>query len=142
MVKKLVDAGLGVRVALHADGLARAFARASIGLGALAADGQTAHVADAAIALDTLQALEVHADFAAQVAFDHVLAFLDGMDDLRELLLGQISGADGRVNVRALEDFFRVDGANAVDVAQRDVDALVRRNFYSDDACHIFLKFD
>ncbi len=83
---ELVDAGLGVRVALHADGFARAFARAGVGLRALAAHGQAAHVADAAVALDALQALEVHAEFAAQVAFDDVLAFLDRVNDLGELL--------------------------------------------------------
>ena len=135
-----MNAGLGVGIALHADGLARTFARAGVRLGALAAHGQAAHVADAAVAFDALQPLQVHADFAAQIAFDDVFAFLNGMDDLRKLLLGQIFGADGRVNVRALEDLLRVDGADAVDVAQRDVDALVRRNFYSDNTCHKFLN--
>src|SRR5688572_15725900 len=36
----LVDAGLGLRVALHADGLPRAFARTRVGGGALATDGE------------------------------------------------------------------------------------------------------
>ena len=85
----------GVRIALHADRLARTFARAGVGLGALAAHRQTAHVADATIALDALQALEVHAEFAAQIAFDHVLAILNRVNDLRQLRFGQILGADG-----------------------------------------------
>lgn len=134
-----MDAGLGIGVALHADGFAWAFAGAGIGLGALAAHGQSAHVADAAIAFNALQALKVHADFAAQIAFDNVFAFLNGMDDLGKLLFGQVLGADGGVNIRALEDFLRVDGADAVDVAQGDVNAFVRRNFYSNDACHKWL---
>jgi hypothetical protein len=134
-----MDAGLGIGVALHADGLAGAFAGTGVGLGALAADGQTAHVADAAIAFDALQALEVHADLAAQIAFDDVFAFLDGVDDLGELLLGQILGADGRVNIRAFEDLLRVNGADAIDIAERDINALVRRYFNTNDACHKFL---
>src|ERR1039458_13552 len=131
-----MDAGLGVRVALHADGLARAFAGAGVGLRALAANGQAAQMADAAITLDALQPLEVHADFAAQIAFDDVFALLDRMDDLRELLLGQILRADRAVNVRALENFQRVGRADAVDVAQRNVNALAGRNFNTNDACH------
>ena len=124
-----MNAGLGVRIALDADGLARTFARAGVGLGALAANRQAAQVADATIALDALQALEVHADFAAQIAFDDVLAVLDGVDDLRELRFVQILGADARIDLGLFEDVFRVARADAVNVAQRDIDALVRREF-------------
>jgi len=59
-----MDAGLGVGIALHADGLARAFARAGVGLGALAAHRETAHVTNSAIALDALQTFQIHAEFA------------------------------------------------------------------------------
>ncbi len=96
-----MDAGLGARVALHADGLTRTFARAGVGLRALAAHGQAALVADATVATDALETLEIHADFAAEVALDDILALLDRVDDLRELGLGQILCADGRVNIRA-----------------------------------------
>ena len=48
---------LAVGIADDADGLARAFASAGVGLGALAADGQAAQMANAAIALDALQTL-------------------------------------------------------------------------------------
>ncbi len=105
-----MDAGLGVRIALHADRLARAFAGAGVGLGALAAHRQAAQVADAAIALDALQALEVHADLAAQIAFDDILAVLDRVDDLGELLLGQILGADARIDVGLGQDLFALVG--------------------------------
>src|SRR5438094_844184 len=102
-----MDTGLGGWAADHADGFAGSFAGAGVGLGALAADGQPAQMADAAIALDALEALEVHADFAAQIAFDDVFAVLNGVDNLRELLLGQILGADGRVNLGLGQDYFR-----------------------------------
>ena len=59
----LVDTSLGVRVALHADRLARPLACASVGLGALTTHRQAAHVADTTVALDALQALQVHAQF-------------------------------------------------------------------------------
>ena len=93
-----MDARLGRWAADYADGLARAFASAGVGLGALAANGQAAQVANATVTLDTLEPLEVHADLAAQVALDDVFAVLDGMDNLGKLLLGEVLGADGRVD--------------------------------------------
>ena len=127
---------LAFGIALHADGLARSFAGARVGLGALPAHRQAAQVADAAIALDALQALEVHADFAAQVTFDDVFAVLNRVHDLRELLLGQILRPNARVNVRPFENLHGVGRADAVDVAQRNINALVRRNFHTNDTCH------
>ena len=134
-----MDAGLGARVADDADGLARTFAGTGVGLGALAAHGQTAQMANSPITFDALQALEVHADFAAEIAFDDVLAILNGMNDLGELRFGQILGADARVDLGAGEDVYGVARANAVNVTQGDVDAFVRGNFYSDDTSHLLV---
>ncbi len=131
-----MDASFGSGIALDADSLARAFAGAGIRLSALAADGQAAHVSDAAVAFDALQPLEVHADLASQVAFDDVLAVLNGVDDLRELLFGQILRANGWVDVGLAKDLDGVGWSDAVNVAQGDIDALIRRNFYTNDACH------
>src|SRR5690606_37715531 len=133
---RLVDASLRIWIALHADRLTRAFARARVRLSTLSTHRQTAHVADASIALDRLQTLQVQTEFAAQVTFDHILAVLDRVNDLRKLRFRQVFGADGRVNVRALENLHRVDRADAVNVAQRNINALVRRDFYTNDACH------
>ena len=134
-----MDAGFGSGVTDDTDGLARAFARAGVGLSALTANRQATQVTDATIALDALQALQVHADLAAKIAFDHVFAVLNGVNDLRELRLGQIFCADAGINVGPGQDVFRVAGADAVNVTQRDVDAFVRRNFYSDDTCHLLV---
>src|SRR5438445_7181240 len=113
----------------HADSLARAFACARIGLGALATHGQAAQVPDAAITFDRLQPLQIHSDLPPQVTFDYVFAILDSMHDLRELLLGQIFGADARINVGLRQDDLRVARANPINVPQRNFDALVWRNF-------------
>jgi hypothetical protein len=95
-------------------------------------------VANTAIALDALQPLEVHANLAAKIAFDDILAILNGVDNLRELLLGQIFGADGGIYLRLDQDFLGIGGANAVNVAKRDVDALVRWNFHANNTSHIY----
>ena len=89
-----MDAGLGGWAANDANRLARAFARAGVSLGALPANRQSPQVANAAIALDALQSFEVHANLAAEIALDYIFAVLNGVHDLRELLFGQILGAD------------------------------------------------
>ena len=50
------------------NGLLRALAGTRVGLGALAADRQAATVAQAAVAADFNQALDIQADLTAQVA--------------------------------------------------------------------------
>ena len=77
-----MNTGLRLRVALHAHGLPGTLSRTGVGGGALAANRQATHVADATIALDALKALQVHAQLAAKIAFDYVAAILNGMHNL------------------------------------------------------------
>src|SRR5687767_9455065 len=98
-----MNAGLGVRIALHADRLTRTFASAGIGLGALTANWQSARMAGTAVALDSLEAFQVHTDFAAQIAFNDVFAFLDRVHDLRKLGFGEVLRADGAFNAGAFQ---------------------------------------
>src|ERR1700674_5753815 len=120
-----MDAGLGGGIADDTDGFARSFARARVGLSTLAAHRQAAQVTDAAIAFDTLQALQIHANLAAEIAFDDVFAILNGVDNQGELLLGEIFGTDAGVDLGVGQDDLCIAGANAVDVAQGNIDALV-----------------
>ena len=131
-----MDTSLGVGITLHAYSLSGTFTSSRIGLCALTAHGKTAHVTDAAITLDALQALEVDTDLAAKVALNYVFALLNCVDYLRKLLLGEILCANGRIDVCTSQNLDRIGRAYAVNVAQRNVDALVRRNFYSNDACY------
>jgi hypothetical protein len=132
-----MDTRLGGRVADHADGLSRAFAGAGVGLSSLPADGQAAEVADAAVAFDTLKPFQVHPDLAAKVTFDHVFPILNRVNDLGELLLAQVFRPNGGVNVGLSQNVLRVTGADAVNVTQRNIDALIWGNFYTYDTSHI-----
>ena len=132
-----MDTRLGGGIADDADGLSRSLACTSICLSSLSPDGQAPEVADTAVAFDTLETFQIHADLAAKVAFDDVLAILNGVDDLGQLLFAQIFRANGRVNIGFGQNFFRVGGADAVNVTQRDVDAFIRGNFYANDTCHV-----
>ena len=131
-----MDSGFGGWAAHDTNRLTRAFASAGIGLGSLPTDRQAPKMPNAAVAFDTLQAFQVHADFSAQITFDDVLAVLDGVNDLRELLLGQILGANAGIDIGLRQNIARIGRTDAIDIAQRDVDALVGRNFNADDTSH------
>ena len=131
-----MNSGLGVRIPLHSDRLARSFAGAGVGLCPLPSHRQAAHVTHSTVALDALQALEVNTEFSTQIAFDHILAVLDGVYDLRKLRFGEILCPDARVDIGASQHLHRVDWADSIDVAQGNINALVRRNFHSNNACH------
>src|SRR5207248_2510142 len=115
--------------ALHTNRLARSLAGAGVGGGALAADRQAATMANAPVAVDRLEALEVGLQFAAQIAFDRELARGDRLDDLVELFVAQILGAHVRIDIGLLENADRSARANAVDVGKRRSNAFVAGNF-------------
>ena len=135
-----MDAGLGSWAPHDTHRLARPLARAGVGLGSLSPHRQTAQVTDATIRFDALQSFEIHTDLSAQIAFNDILAILNGVNDLRELLLGQILGANARINICLGQDDFCVAGADAVDVAECNVDPFARRDFHTNNSSHIFLN--
>ena len=97
--------GLGVRVALHADRLARALASAGVGLGALTTHWQTAAVSDAAVAVDGSQALQMCLQFTAKVTFSNKLHGLNRLNDQCDLLVRKLARSDVRVDITSREDF-------------------------------------
>jgi hypothetical protein len=123
-----VNTSLGIRVPDNANRLTRSFPGARIGLSSLAANGQAAQMPNAPVALDTLQAFKIHTQLATEITFDHVLPVLDGMDDLGDLLFVQVLGAERWINLGFLQDEQRIHRANAVDIAQGDIDPLLSRN--------------
>ena len=55
-------------------------------------------MADSTIALDALESLEVQAELASKIAFDHILSVLDRVDDLGKLLFVQVLGAKAGID--------------------------------------------
>ena len=94
-------------------------------------------MADAAITIDGLEPLQISLQFPAQIAFDQHFVAGNGLDDLVDLVRGEILRAQVRVDVRLLEDALRGARPDAVDVGQRRFDAFVRRNFNSQKSWHI-----
>src|SRR5690349_2883138 len=103
-----------------------ALAGARVGVSPLAADGQVAPVTKAAIAAEIHQSLDLRLDFAAEVTLDLAVR-LDHTADGAELLLVEIVGADRLTHAGLVEDRSSGGVADAVDVRQRDDDALVSR---------------
>jgi hypothetical protein len=126
-----VNSSLGIGVPDDADGLARALPSAGVGLGALSPDWQAPQVANSSVTLDGLESLKVHPQFAAQVAFDNILAILNGMDDLRDLLLVEGLGSKTRVNLRVLQDALGIHRTNPIEIPPCYVDPLVPGDIYT-----------
>jgi hypothetical protein len=99
---------------------------------ALPADRQALAVAQTAEATEIHQALDVHRDLAAQVAFDLQLAAFDHLADPARLVVIEIVGSLVQRNLRLGEDVARERLPDPVDVSERDLHPLVARKI---DAC-------
>src|SRR5579862_229552 len=120
---------------LAGDRLGGTLARAGVGVGALAADGQAAAVAQAAVTAQIHQPLDVHRHFAAQVAFDEVVA-VDHLADLDDLGVGQVMDAALGSDADFLHDLLGLGRPDSMDVAQADFDPLLGGDVDAGDACH------
>src|SRR4030088_2415291 len=124
---------------LAGDRLGRALARARVGMGALTAHRQSAAMTQAAIAAEVHQTLDVHAGLATQVAFDQIVA-VDHFADLQHFLIAQLRRAAIIGNLDLLQDVGRILLADAMDVLERDQDALVGRNIHAGNTGHGLLS--
>src|SRR5262245_9373319 len=114
---------------------ARPLAGAGVGVGALAAHGQTAAMPRPAVAPEVHQALDAELHVAAKIALDPEVR-LDRVADLADVVLVEIVGAlvarDARVGEH---DLSRV-ATDAVDVRQRNFDPLVAGEVDACDSSH------
>src|SRR4051794_15630060 len=124
---------------LAGDRLGRSLARARVGMGALTAHRQSAAMTQAAIAAEIHQTLDVHAGLATQVAFDQIVA-VDHFADLQHFLIAQLRHAAIIGNLDLLQDVGRILLADAMDVLERDQDALVGRNIHAGNTGHGLLS--
>src|SRR5205085_7918906 len=124
------------RLLLAGDGLARAATRPRVRARPLASHRERLAVAQAAIRADLLEALDVQRHLAAEISFDGELA-VDDLADLGHLGFGEVAHADRMIDARLVEDLTRVRRADAEDVAQRHVNALLARDVDAGDPSHL-----
>src|SRR3954471_9040186 len=113
----------------------RALTRARIGLRARPTHRKAAPVAQAAVAADLHQALDVLRALTAEIALDGQVA-VDDLADAQHLVVGQVADVGVTTDPGVLEDLARQRRADAVDVGQPDLDALVERDVYSRNTSH------
>ena len=82
---------------------------------------------EAAVAVDDLQAADVHHEFTAEVAFDRVVV-LEEKRDRGDVFVGQLARFDVRINFRAFDDFGGDGRTDSVDRTERIRDTLVHRD--------------
>src|SRR6185437_10185102 len=117
---------------LAGDRLGRALAGAGVGVRPLAPHRQALAVAQAAVAGQVHEPLDVHGRLAAQVALDGVVP-VDRLADLQHFGVGELVDPARIFDAHLADDLPRLGRADAMDVLQRDDDALVSRNV---DACY------
>src|SRR5437868_917227 len=120
---------------LAGDRLGRTFAGACIGMRALAPDRKAFPMPEAPVAAEVHQPLDIHRHFAAEVAFDKVVP-IDRLADLDHLGIGQVVDPAVFGDPHLFADFPGLGGADAMDVAKPDLDALLRGNVGAGDARH------
>ena len=106
---------------LHALG---ALAGAGVGLGLLTPDRQAATMAQAAVATDLLESLDVLRAFAAQVALDGDVG-VDQVAELDHFLLGQVAHLAVGLDAQLRQQLVGRRPADAVDICEADLDPLV-----------------
>src|SRR5690606_10998218 len=97
-----------------------------VGLGTLTTNRQAATVAQATVATQIHQALDLHIHFTTQVAFGIHLGYF--ATQLFDLLVSQILDFCCRINAGSSTDFLCSGATNTKDVGQRDNSVLVIRN--------------
>src|SRR3989344_4918711 len=110
-------------------------ARASIGTGALTTRWQTAAMAEATIAADVHQTLDVHRGFAAQVTLNGDL--LDLLANFFQIAVRQIFDLLGVSDTSCFANLASAGATNAKNGGQTDFRVLVRRNVNASDTCHM-----
>src|SRR5690242_268649 len=115
---------------------ARTFAGTRVGMGALAAHGKIATMADSAVRLNFNEAADIHLNLLAEIAFDAAFLF-DDLADVIDFILGQIANFLGMVDVGLRRDLAGALLPDAVDGGQADPQAFLGRKVDSCYACHV-----
>ena len=92
-------------------------------------------MAQTAVALHVLQTLDIHANLGAQFTFDKVIS-INLFTDCHHLIIAELIYTRHFVNAQSGRNFFRLGIADAVNVSQSDVYALVSWDVYPSNTSH------
>src|SRR5215207_9361897 len=125
-----------LRLLLAGHGALGALAGTRVGLRALTADREAHAVAATLVAADLDLATDVCLDLATEVTLDLEVAF-DRVAELDQLFVPHLVHAHVRVDPGECEQLLGAGTADAVDVGECDLDALVAREVNTNEACHV-----
>jgi hypothetical protein len=108
-------------------------------MGPLTATRQAAPMAEPTIATEVHEPLDVHVDFAPQVAFD-LEVLVDALTDLLDVVLVEIVCSLALRNTRCRANVLRVMRPNPVDVLQRNHRMFPTWEVDACDTCHSLLS--
>src|SRR6478735_8635088 len=132
--------GPSLGLLLAGDGALGSLAGARVGLGALAADRKALAVTATLVAADLDLAPDVGLDLTAEVTLDlDLVVALDRVAELDQLFVTQLVDAEVGVHAGLGENLLGAGTADAVDVGECDLDALVTREVNTNEACHEWL---
>src|SRR4051794_22352343 len=124
------------RLLLAGDRALGALAGARVGPRALPMHGKAAAVADTRVAADLDLAADVGGHLAAEVTLDLEVA-LDVVAQLDEVVVGQVADPQVRADPGGGQRLLGAGAPDAVDVRERDLEALLAREVDADEACHV-----
>src|SRR3954467_9550902 len=126
-----------LRLLLAGHGALGTLASAGVGLGALTADREALAVTATLVAADLDLAPDVGLDLTAEVTLDlDLVVALDRVTELDQLFVTQLVDAEVGVHAGLGENLLGARTADAVDVGECDLDALVAREVDTNEACH------
>src|SRR6516164_9881072 len=99
-------------------------ARAGIGVGTLAADGQPTAMSQPTVASEIHQPLDVHGHLTSEIAFHHVVSVND-FPDLEHFLVGELGHPPRFRNSDFVHDFIGLFWPDSMDILKRDNHTLV-----------------
>src|SRR5690606_26813266 len=120
---------------LSSNGFRRALTGAGVGVGALAANRQTATVAQTTVAAEIHQALDIHRGLAAQIALDQMIG-INRLADFHDFGVAQRVHTHVRGKTDGLADFLGFSRANTVNIGQCNQHPLVCRDIYTSNTSH------
>src|SRR3954447_684212 len=128
-----------LRLLLAGHGALGTLAGARVGLGALTADRKALAVAATLVAADLDLAPDVGLDLATEVTLDLEVR-LDLVAELHQLRVAELVDPGVRVDPGRGEDLLGAGTADAVDVGECHLDALVAREVHTNEACHVLVS--
>ena len=93
-------------------------------------------MANATIAIDRLEALQITRDLAAKVTLKHPFVLGDDVEDFVQLLLGEVLRPHVGIQATLLDEQIGTGGTDAVDVTEGIRDFLFRGDFYTEETWH------